>query len=88
MQCFKTKEEQKDLAWQLEHCSPLLLQMLCAKGAQTLETKSINVEDAVNELINMLLDAAIKEQEEEEEDLPLDTRDEEATEQQEAGGGY
>ena len=28
--------------------------MLCAKGAQALQVKSVNVEDAVNELINML----------------------------------
>ena len=32
------------------------LQTLCAKGAQTLQSKSVNVEDAANELINMLCD--------------------------------
>ena len=30
------------------------LQSLCSKGAQLLQSKSINVEDAANELINML----------------------------------
>ena len=31
-----------------------VLQTLCSKGAQALQSKSINVEDAANELINML----------------------------------
>ena len=30
------------------------LQTLCSRGAQMLQSKSINVEDAANELINML----------------------------------
>ena len=28
--------------------------MLCSRGAQLLQSKSVNVEDAANELINML----------------------------------
>ena len=45
--------------------------MLCAKGAAVLQSKSINVEDAANELINMLCtihDEEEKEQEDEDED--------------------
>ena len=30
--------------------------MLCARGSQVLQSKSINVEDAANELISMLCD--------------------------------
>ena len=33
-----------------------LFQVLCARGAQILQSKSINVEDAANELISMLCD--------------------------------
>ena len=42
--------------------------MLCAKGAAVLQSKSINVEDAANELINMLCEAPAEEEEEEEEE--------------------
>ncbi len=42
--------------------------MLCARGAQVLQSKSINVEDAANELISMLCDIPEEDQEEEEED--------------------
>ena len=47
-------------------CNLPVFQMLCAKGAAVLQSKSINVEDAANELINML--CTVKEEEEEEED--------------------
>ena len=33
-----------------------MFQMLCARGSQILQSKSINVEDAANELISMLCD--------------------------------
>ena len=36
--------------------------MLCAKGAQILQSKSINVEDAANELISMLCDVGESEE--------------------------
>ena len=41
-------------------------QMLCAKGATILQSKSVNVEDAVYELIDMLCEASESEEEEEE----------------------
>ena len=41
--------------------------MLCAKGAQALQTKSMVVEEASNELINMLCTMEIEEEEEEKE---------------------
>ena len=49
--------------------------MLCAKGANTLQTKSQTVEEAANELINMLCDVEPPEatpEEEEEEDAGFD----------------
>lgn len=49
--------------------------MLCAKGAQTLQTKSQTVEEAANELINMLCDIEPPEaaaEEEDEEDAGFD----------------
>lgn len=42
--------------------------MLCVRGSQTLQSKSINVEDAANELIDMLCAYEEEEQPEEEED--------------------
>ena len=51
------------------------VQMLCAKGANTLQTKSQTVEEAANELINMLCDVEPREaapEEEEEEDAGFD----------------
>lgn len=53
---------------------PILpLQLLCAKGAQILQTKSVNIEEAANELINMLLSEEDgEEMEDEDEDRPLD----------------
>ncbi|XP_052062310.1 dynein axonemal heavy chain 5-like isoform X2 [Mytilus californianus] len=42
-------------------------QMLCAKGAQALQTKSMVVEEASNELINMLCTMELEEEEEEKE---------------------
>ena len=39
--------------------------MLCAKGAQALQTKSMVVEEASNELINMLCTMDLDEEEEE-----------------------
>ena len=56
-------------------------QMLCAKGASMLQTKSQTVEDAANELINMLCNIEPPEasvEEEEEEDAGFD--EEEAAE--------
>ena len=53
----------------------LCVQMLCAKGANTLQTKSQTVEEAANELINMLCDVEPREaapEEEEEEDAGFD----------------
>ncbi|XP_064611990.1 dynein axonemal heavy chain 5-like isoform X2 [Liolophura sinensis] len=54
-------------------------QMLCARGAQLLQTKSINVEEAANELINMLCENVTQEAEEEEkgEDHETGEQDEE-----------
>ena len=49
--------------------------MLCAKGAHTLQTKSQTVEEAANELINMLCDVEPPEpppETEEEEDAGFD----------------
>ncbi|XP_033755107.1 LOW QUALITY PROTEIN: dynein heavy chain 5, axonemal-like [Pecten maximus] len=43
-------------------------QMLCAKGAQLLQTKSMVVEEAANELINMLCTIEMEEEESPEED--------------------
>ena len=52
------------------------LQALCAKGAYQLQSKSVNVQDAANELINMLVDIEEEEEEEEEDydDAELDRR--------------
>lgn len=60
-----------------------VVQMLCAKGAQALQTKSINVEDAVNELINMLLDTPKEDEEEEEPEQAVEV----VTENGEEAGG-
>jgi dynein heavy chain len=49
------------------------LQMLCARGSQTLQSKSVNVEDAANELIEMLCSI-------EEEPEDADEKDEDADE--------
>ena len=49
--------------------------MLCAKAAQILQSKSINVEDAANELINMLCEVSDEEGELEEEEEEDDDRD-------------
>lgn len=46
----------------------LSLQALCARGAQVLQSKSINVEDAANELISMLCDTHDDEERAEDED--------------------
>lgn len=43
------------------------MQMLCARGAQTLQSKSVNVEDAANELIEMLCSMQSEEEEQQEE---------------------
>ena len=43
---------------------------MCTRGAQILQSKSINVEDAANELISMLCD--LHEEEEEEPEEPED----------------
>jgi len=47
--------------------------MLCSKGAQLLQSKSLNVEEATNELIRMLLEVG----ETEEEKVPLAEDDKE-----------
>ena len=60
------------------HVNPVLCpcaQMLCAKGAHMLQTKSQTVEEAANELINMLCDVEPPEpppETEEEEDAGFD----------------
>ncbi|KAK7469850.1 hypothetical protein BaRGS_00036128, partial [Batillaria attramentaria] len=61
--------------------------ILCARGAQTLQTKSQTVEEAANELINMLCDVEPPESavEAEEEDAGFD--EEEAAEGEEGGEG-
>lgn len=41
--------------------------MLCAKGAHTLQTKSMVVEEASNELINMLCTVDLEDEEDEKE---------------------
>lgn len=53
--------------------------MLCGKGSQTLQSKSINVEDAANELIEMLCTYEPEEEEEEEhkDDLEQEAEDNE-----------
>lgn len=51
--------------------------MLCARGAQLLQTKSINVEEAANELINMLCENVTQEGEEEEEGEDHDMEEQE-----------
>ena len=48
------------------------IQMLCARGSQTLQSKSINVEDAANELIEMLCTIESPEEEEDKEDVDED----------------
>ena len=53
-----------------------LFQMLCSKGAQVLQSRSINVEDAANELIDMLCAEPVQS----EGDDDTDTEDEEAGE--------
>ncbi len=70
----------------LSYVSPALLnflsycvQGLCYRGAQQLQTKSLNVEEATNELIDMLLEPPQEEPEEEEE--------EEVEEEQEVADG-
>ena len=58
--------------------------MLCSKGAQLLQSKSLNVEEATNELIRMLLEV----DESEEEKIPPadDVEDEEKKEQEDLEG--
>ena len=58
--------------------------MLCSKGAELLQSKSVNVEEATNELIRMLLEV---DETEEEKVIPVeDTEDEERNEQEESEG--
>ena len=49
--------------------------MLCARGAQILQSKSINVEDAANELISMLCDVHEEEEPEEEDEEGKEAED-------------
>ena len=57
--------------------------MLCTRGSQILQSKSINVEDAVNELISMLCDI----HEDEEEEQPEEPEDGEEGEEGEGREG-
>lgn len=50
-------------------------QMLCSKGAQLLQTKSMVVEEAANELINMLCTIDMAEEESKEEEEPVVAQD-------------
>ena len=52
-------------------------QTLCARGAQTLQSKSVNVEDAANELIEMLCSMHPEEEEEEEPEKEQNVEEEE-----------
>ena len=54
-----------------------LPQTLCNRGAQVLQNKSLNVEDAANELISMLCDIGEEEEEEEEEEEGEEDREDE-----------
>ena len=60
-----------------------VFQMLCARGSQVLQSKSINVEDAANELISMLCDVH---EDELDEELGEDEEGEEAEKEKE--GSY
>ena len=60
--------------------------MLCAKGAAILQSKSINVEDAANELINMLCTTKDEPEEEEDDEDDEDESSKPEQEQQEQEG--
>ena len=62
--------------------------MLCAKGAAILQSKSINVEDAANELINMLCATKDEEEDEDDDDEDESSRPEGEQQEMDSTGGH